>query len=50
MQSLLEANHSLPLFHMAGNFIWLEETKEHMNEFLIEYMINTIFNIKKSFR
>ena len=27
MQSLLGANHSLPLFHMAKTIIWLEEKK-----------------------
>ena len=31
MQSLLGANHLLPLFHTAKSCIWLEETKERIN-------------------
>ena len=50
MLSLLGANHRLPLFHIAKNFIWLEETKELINEFSIGYMINPTSNINKSFR
>ena len=50
IQSLLEGNHRLPLFHTAKSFIWLEETKELINEFLIGNMINPTLNIKKSFR
>ena len=50
MQSLLRTNHCLPLFHMAKTFIWIEETKERINEFLIGYVINLTFNINKSFR
>ena len=50
MLSLLGDNHYLPLFHMAKHFIWLDETKERINEFTIEYMINPKFNINISFR
>ena len=50
MQSLLGSNHRLPLFHMDKGFIWLEETKEHINEFSIGYMVNTTLNINKAFR
>ena len=46
MLSLLGANNFLPLFHMAKSFIWIEETKERMNEFSIGYMINPNLNIK----
>ena len=49
MQSLLGNNHCLPLFHMAINFIWIEETKELINGFYIGYMINPKLNINKSF-
>ena len=49
MLSLLEANHSLPLFHMAKRFIWLNETKKRINEFNIGYIINPGFNINKAF-
>ena len=47
MLSLLGENNSLPLFHMAKRFIWIEETKERINKFLIVNMINTKLNIKK---
>ena len=35
---------------MAKSYIWLEEIKELINEFSIEYMINPNFNIKKEFK
>ena len=35
---------------MTKFFIWLEETKEHIDKFLIGYMIIPTFNIKRSFR
>ena len=35
---------------MAKSFIWLEETKERINEFLIGYMINTTLDINKASR
>ena len=50
MQSLLGDNHRLPLFHMAKSFIWVEETKEHIKEFMIGYMINPTLNINKAFK
>ena len=50
MQSLLGDNHHLPLFHMAKSFIWIEETKERINEFLIGYMINPTLNTDKIFK
>ena len=50
MQSLLGTNHLLPLFHMAKRFIWLEETKERINEFSIGYITNPTLNINKAFR
>ena len=31
MLPLLGTNHRLPLLHMAKHFIWLNETKKHMN-------------------
>ena len=45
MQSFLGNYHGITLFHMAKTFIWLEETKECINEFSIGYMINTKINI-----
>ena len=50
MQSLLGAHHCLPLFYMTKGFIWIEETKEHINVFSIGYMINPTLNINKAFR
>ena len=50
MQSFLGTNHRLPLFHIDKRFIWLEETKEHINKFLIGYMINPTLNINKAFK
>ena len=49
MLSLLVANHLLYLFHMAKNFIWISETKKHINEFTIGYMINPGLNINRAF-
>ena len=48
--SLLGENHRLPLFHMAKLFIWVDETKQRINEFTIGYMINPNLNINKTFR
>ena len=50
MLSLLGGNHCLPLFHMAKRFIWINETKQLINEFRIGYMINTGLNVNKDFR
>ena len=50
MQSLLGAYNRLTLLHMAKSFIWLEETKECINNVSIGYMINTTLNIDKSFK
>ena len=50
MISLLGANHRLPLFHMAKRFIWINETKQRINEFTIGYMINPDLNFNKAFR
>ena len=43
-------NHRPPLFHMSKHFIWLNETKQRINEFIIGYMINTGLNVNKAFR
>ena len=50
MQSLLGGYHCLPLLHMAKSCIWIEETKECINELSIGYMINPNLNISKSFK
>ena len=50
MQSLLGDYHRLTLLHMDTCFLWLEETKEHINYFSIGYMINPTLNINKSFK
>ena len=50
MLLLLGANNCLPLFHMDKRFIWLNETKQLINEFTIGYMINTDLNVNKDFR
>ena len=34
---------------MAKHFIWIEETEERINDFLIGYMINPTLNITKIF-
>ena len=49
MLPLLGVNHHLHLFHMAKNFIWINETKKRINEFTIGYMINLGLNINRSF-
>ena len=43
------ANHGLPLFHMAKGFIWINETKQRINEFKTGYIINQNLSIKKAF-
>ena len=50
MQSFLGDYHRLPLSHMAKSYIWLEETKERINEFSIGCIINPNLNINKSFK
>ena len=50
MQSLLVDYHRLTLSHMDKSFIWLEETKERINQFSIGYMINLKLNINKALR
>ena len=50
MLSFLVANHRLPLFHMAKRFIWINETKQLINEFTIGYMVNPGLNVNKDFR
>ena len=50
IQSLLWDYLYLSLSHMAKSYIWIEETKERINEFLIGYLNNPNFNIKSSFK
>ena len=47
---MLGANHSLPLLHKAKFFIWLEETKERINDIDSGYMIYPNLHVNKSFR
>ena len=35
---------------MAKSYIWLEETKERINDFSIGYLINPALNITKTFK
>ena len=50
MLSLLGANHRLPLLHMDKHFIWINETKQCINEIKIGYMITLGLNVNKSLR
>ena len=50
MLQFLGANHRLPLLYMAETFIWIDETKIHINEFSIIYIINPGLNFNKAFR
>ena len=50
MLLLLGANHRLPLFYMAKCFIWINDTKNCINEFTIGYMINVGLNFTKAFK
>ena len=34
---------------MAKRFIWINETKKLINEFIIVYTINAVLNVNKSF-
>ena len=43
-------NHRLPLLNIDNQFIWIEETKEIINEFEIVYMINPNSHVNKAFR
>ena len=49
MLLLFVAKHRLILFHMAKSFIWLNETKQRVNEFKTEYTINPNYNTNKAF-
>ena len=49
-QSLLGANHHMPLSHMAKSYIWIEEKNQIINEFSIGYMVNPNLYKRKSFR
>ena len=40
MLSLLGANNRLPLFNVAKSFIWINETKQRINEFTIFFFVN----------
>ena len=42
-------NHRLPLLHMDKQFIWIEETKERINQFGIGYMNNPNLYTNKDF-
>ena len=42
----VEADHHLPLFYMAIRFIWINETKQLINDFTIGYMNNLGLNFK----
>ena len=46
---LLGTKHRLPLLHMTKIFICIEKSKECIDEFYIEYMINPKFHVNKSF-
>ena len=46
---LLGANNRPPLVNMAKRFIWINEAKNHINEFSIGYMIITGLNANKLF-
>ena len=48
--TLLGANNCIPLFYMYKRFIWLEETKEHINQFDIGYTINPNLHVNKAFK
>ena len=50
IQSLLGANHCLPLSHMANSYIWLEETNKCINQFSIGYTMNPNLIINKTFK
>ena len=47
--SLLGGNNCLLLFNMDKHFIWLNETKQLIYDFIIGYMINPGLNVNKSF-
>ena len=46
----LGVNHRLPLFHMSENFVYLNNTEEHINEFTIGYMANPTLHVNKVFK
>ena len=50
MISFLGVNHRLPLFCMDKHFIWINETKQRINRFMIGYMINPVLNVINAFR
>ena len=50
IQYLLGTNHLLPSSHMAKSYIFLEEKNQRVNEFSIEYMMNSNLSINKAFK
>ena len=50
MLPMLGDNYCLPLLHMAQRFISINETKHIIDEFAIEYMINSVLHVNKAFR
>ena len=50
IKSLLGTNHRLPLSYMAKSYIYLEEKKQHINDFYIGYTMNPNLNLNKAFR
>ena len=50
IQSLLGTNHRLTLSHIDKSCIWLEETKQRINDLSIGYMMNPNLIMNKVFR
>ena len=47
---MLWGNCRMPLLHMSKNYIWIEETNQHMDEFYSGYMLNPTLYKNKSFK
>ena len=47
---MLAANCCMPLLHMSKSYIWIEETKQRINEFSFGYMSNPALYTNKVFK
>ena len=47
---MLGVNNSLPLLYMSKKFVYLHNTEERINEFLIGYIVNPTLHVTKAFK
>ena len=48
--TIVGVNNRLPVLNIYRMFVYHNNTEEHINEFVIEYMVNITFYVDKSFK